>query len=353
MVPLIFIIVVPGIIALALVIGNTMLRAAKKRYESSMPEEGVMVPAGDHRLFALVKGEGRPPVVFENCLGGHAFLWSHIQEKLSQKTTTISYDRAANGWSESRKEKATSDAVAFELRTALRNLGFEGPYIFVSHSIGAIYTEHFARLFPESVAGIVFVDPISTDVRRLDEVSSAASSKYGTTEAKIKRNQRSAALSKIGIKALLRHSLQKGLGLDRLRLNEEHKRLLIDYYILPRPYEISAAEMSNLAESCELITGLGPFPDIPIKIIHHDPKRYIARLMTDGYTMEEAKKVEETWRNLHHEMLDLSALSECIEAKESGHSILYDDTGIITNAIEDILTSKEPERLQEGASKGD
>ena len=353
MVPLIFIIAVLGIIVLALVIGNMMLRAARKRYETSMPEEGVMVPAGDHRLFALIKGEGRPPVVFENCLGGHAFLWSLIQEKLSLKTTTISYDRAGNGWSEDRKERATSDAVVFELRTALRNLGFEGPYIFVSHSIGAIYTEHFARLFPESIAGIVFVDPISTDVSRLDEVSSTTSSKYGTTEAKMKRNQRSATLSRIGIKALLRHSLQRGLGLDRLRLNEEQRRLLVDYYVLPRPYAISAAEMNNLAESCELIATLGPFPEVPIKIIRHDSKRYIARLMNDGYSIEEAKQVEETWRNLHQKMLDLSTRSEYLEAKETGHSILYDDAEVIINAVEDLLNSEKFEDLQEGTSKGD
>ncbi len=339
MVALIVALIIIGSVVLVLLTGYFLAKRAGKHFSYSVPDDGVMVPAGDHRLFSLVKGEGRPTVVFESGLAGHTFLWWHIQNEIAEKTSAVSYDRAENGWSENRKDRATSDSVAFELRTALRNLGFEGPFVFVAHSVGSLYIEHFARLFPESVAGVVFVDPLSTEIRLLDKVSSTASNRYGTSEAKVRRSRRSALLARLGIKALLRKSVERGLGLKRLQLPEHQHGLLLDYYLLPKPYEIAAGELENLPESCEQIRNLGSFPEVPLKILHHDPKRYIAMLMNNGYTMEEAKEVEEVWNKIHKDLLGLSPDSEYIEVKGSGHSIPSDDPEAVVQAVIAVLRS--------------
>src|SRR5262245_39769715 len=49
--------------------------------------------------------------------------------------------------------------LALELHSALKQANIPPPYIFVGYSMGGIYSRVFARMFPDEVSGIVFIDP--------------------------------------------------------------------------------------------------------------------------------------------------------------------------------------------------
>jgi pimeloyl-ACP methyl ester carboxylesterase len=48
--------------------------------------------------------------------------------------------------------------VVEELRQVLRQKGLKPPYVLVGHSLGGLYTQLFARAYPDEVSGLVLVD---------------------------------------------------------------------------------------------------------------------------------------------------------------------------------------------------
>jgi thioesterase domain-containing protein len=50
-------------------------------------------------------------------------------------------------------------AVARDLGGLLQGLEIPPPYVLVGHSLGGLHIRAFAKLYPEEVAGLVFIDP--------------------------------------------------------------------------------------------------------------------------------------------------------------------------------------------------
>jgi pimeloyl-ACP methyl ester carboxylesterase len=59
----------------------------------------------------------------------------------------------------------TFDQINLELHDAMAKLGEHGPFVLVGHSFGGPIVRNFARLYPDQVAGIVFLDAVSEDQR--------------------------------------------------------------------------------------------------------------------------------------------------------------------------------------------
>ena len=69
------------------------------------------------------------------------------------------YDRAGTGWSDAIALPRTAAAVAEELRALLAAADVPAPYVLVGHSLGGAYIRRYAQLFPDEVAGLLFLDP--------------------------------------------------------------------------------------------------------------------------------------------------------------------------------------------------
>src|SRR5262249_13407844 len=66
-------------------------------------------------------------------------------------------DRAGYGLSEPGPAPRTARQIASELHTLLQNANIPGPYVLVGHSIGGLNIRMFTELYPDEVAGLVFV----------------------------------------------------------------------------------------------------------------------------------------------------------------------------------------------------
>ena len=132
--------------------------------QSRFPPPGRLVDIGACKLHLNRQGSGQPVVVLEAGIAATSISWSLVQTRLAEFSTVCSYDRAGLGWSErcwDRSCPCTLDQMVGELEALLRKSGLVAPFVLVGHSFGGLLVKAFAHAYPEQVAGLVLVDPIS------------------------------------------------------------------------------------------------------------------------------------------------------------------------------------------------
>jgi len=117
-----------------------------------------MIDLGGHALHLRCTGKGSPTVVVENGLGDFSFDWILVQSKVEKFTRICTYDRAGYAWSDPGPKPRTFAQINLELHDALAKAGEKRPYVLVGHSYGGPVSRNFALLYPQDVAGLVFVD---------------------------------------------------------------------------------------------------------------------------------------------------------------------------------------------------
>ncbi|SEQ47567.1 Pimeloyl-ACP methyl ester carboxylesterase [Virgibacillus subterraneus] len=108
-------------------------------------------------------GTGSPAVVFLPAAGMVGLDYLNIHNQISQRTTSMIYDRAGTGWSDQVKLPRSALEVTDELRSLLYTAGVPAPYLFVGHSLGGIYARRYAQRFPDEVAGMLLLEPPHED----------------------------------------------------------------------------------------------------------------------------------------------------------------------------------------------
>jgi pimeloyl-ACP methyl ester carboxylesterase len=114
-------------------------------------------------LYMVCEGEATPDsptVVFENGLGEAHETWHKIQPAISQITRACTYDRLGVGESDpvGDDDTRTPFELAHTLHRLLETAEIDGPYVLVGHSIAGIILLAYPHLYPDEVAGLVFVD---------------------------------------------------------------------------------------------------------------------------------------------------------------------------------------------------
>jgi len=116
-------------------------------------------------LFVDCRGapSASPTVILEAGAFGTSADWDRVLDDLAPRGRVCAYDRAGVGRSPPGPGGVSVVDKARELRRLLDQMGESGPIILVGHSNGALYAEAFARLYPERVAGLVYVNGVGTD----------------------------------------------------------------------------------------------------------------------------------------------------------------------------------------------
>ncbi|MDQ8737843.1 alpha/beta hydrolase family protein [Paenibacillus sp. LHD-38] len=78
--------------------------------------------------------------------------------EISESSSVFSYNRFGVTGSEHPKEAQDGITIVETLREALTIAGFEPPFLLVGHSLGGLYANLYARLYPNEAAGIVFLE---------------------------------------------------------------------------------------------------------------------------------------------------------------------------------------------------
>lgn len=113
---------------------------------------------------------GEPTIVFESGLGTRGTGdFTRVLPHLPRELRTVRYDRPGLGGSTDDGVAPTPRHVATILHDALIAAGIAPPYVLVGHSLGGTRIRMFAGLYPNEVAGLVFVDPTPDFTRTSDD----------------------------------------------------------------------------------------------------------------------------------------------------------------------------------------
>ena len=122
-------------------------------------------PAKAPTLFVDCRGQASasPTVILESGAFGSAADWDLVLDDLAKGGRACAYDRAGVGRSPPRSGGQDVTAIARELKALLDQIGEGRPVILVGHSNGALYAETFAAMWPERVAGLLYINGVTSD----------------------------------------------------------------------------------------------------------------------------------------------------------------------------------------------
>ena len=148
-----------------------------------------------------IKTGGDYTVVFDGAIGTNMYEWDQVCRTLEEKkVSTFIYNRRGYGFNDG-GEVRTPEEQAKDLKALLRKAGASEPYILVGEEYGSLVTTNFVSLYPDSVAGVVLVNPISEEEIKTNEFKESIKSKYYRSEfEKIGTNfSLTSLLSKMGL----------------------------------------------------------------------------------------------------------------------------------------------------------
>jgi pimeloyl-ACP methyl ester carboxylesterase len=168
---------VAGAVVAGVVLGFSLSVLQAGGWEGWLARRGVVpayadlgraVPALEgRRVYLDCRGSGSPTVVLEAGMGSDARSWGSVFPALARETRTCAYSRANRWGSDPRATHTVAGAVA-DLQAALATAGERSPFVLVGHSLGDVYVRVFVGQSPDSVGGVVLVDPFGPDrFRRL------------------------------------------------------------------------------------------------------------------------------------------------------------------------------------------
>jgi pimeloyl-ACP methyl ester carboxylesterase len=232
--------------------------------------ERPLAPAEAARLHVDCRGQpsASPTVILESGAFGSAADWDLVLDDLARGGRACAYDRAGIGRSPPRTGGAGVAVIAGELRGLLDEMGERRPVILVGHSNGALYVETFAALWPERVAGLVYVNGVNSDaLDHPDLIGDLATERRLASLAAFGGN---VGLSSQVSNALTRVSGFSGKGADRKRLD------LADRDVL----RVARDEDWAVIDGLKVARGLGGSPAaIPTAVVagSADPDAALAR----------------------------------------------------------------------------
>ncbi len=117
-------------------------------------------------------------IVFENGSGASLKEWTENKtffKCIKKQGNVFLYDRSGLGespqdFSISLKKPITAELVNAKLMKLLKRNQIKAPYILVSHSYGGLYSGYFARKYPDSVVGMLMVDPVPSNYQYSDQM---------------------------------------------------------------------------------------------------------------------------------------------------------------------------------------
>ena len=111
-----------------------------------------------------LKGSGDYTIVFDGSIGTSLYEWDKVCKILAEEdsVSTFIYNRRGYGFNDG-GSRLTPEDQAKQLKLLLRKAGAAEPYILVGEEYGSLISTNFAKLYPDSVAGVVLVNPISEE----------------------------------------------------------------------------------------------------------------------------------------------------------------------------------------------
>lgn len=115
-----------------------------------------------NKLEYQIKGSGEYTIVFDGNIGTNLYQWDKVCKEVEghENVSIFRYNRSGYGFNDL-KTAMTPEEQAKSLKTLLKKAGASEPYILVGEEYGSLVMSNFVKLYPDAVAGVVLINPIS------------------------------------------------------------------------------------------------------------------------------------------------------------------------------------------------
>lgn len=221
-------------------------------------------------------GSGQPNIVLINGGSGPVEGWMKVLSEVARWGTVFAYNRLGVAGSNKPQEPQDGLTIVETLREALTIAGIKPPYLLVGHSLGGLYANLYARLYPDEAEGVVFLEASHPGDLRLNDYQG----KFVKT-------------------------LNKMLAMfDSL---SPHKQF---------------AEVRFVQRTADQIREAGPFPEVPVYVITGGKEN---RMMP-----EEVRRIR---MDNQADLLSLSGDSTRVIAEKSGHFPQLTEPRVVIDTI--------------------
>ena len=301
------------LLLVAIVAGFLYENVSEARDRRFNPMQGRLVDVGGRKMHIDCLGDAAPTVILDSGLGDSYLSWRKVQPQIAKFARVCSYDRAGLGYSQSVGEPRTSKFIAQELHGLLQAAQIAPPYVLVGHSMGGYDVRLFASLYPDEVAGMVLVDASHPDQE--NRFPPEMKNMEGTWQ---REAEFLAYTMPLGIPRLM--GFCDELPPERAADCNLHSALE------------GVAELKAFHQSAAEAASTGPFGDIPLLVLSHDPEKPSADLPPDL-----AKSTNEAWSKMQEELSHLSTRGTRTVARNSAHYIQNDRPDVVIDGIRAVV----------------
>jgi len=279
-------------------------------------------------------GNGKEVLVIETGLGGSFYDWYPFVEKIKDDFKVVLYSRRGYGKSPDPDCPRTTRNIANELESLLVVIGISDKFILMGHSFGGLCAQHYARLFPNRIKGLVLVDATSPNYKQLYTLDTPNFYSKMSFEKLVEMNLTFSRMPKDELKEQLNGIITS----YRERKLDSIIEDVVDFFGNPRLFSTVVEELKNWEVDSEDIKSIAEFPNVPLIVIARDNKVSEASWVECDIPLNEAEAYEAKWRELQQELSELSVQGKLVIAENSDHGIYLDRPDLVIEALEGLIT---------------
>jgi pimeloyl-ACP methyl ester carboxylesterase len=323
----------------ALLYANNRVRVAQWRKQATRYGQAIVIDG--RQVFYRLTGAGHAAVVIESALGAPSAEWWQLQDQLSPFARVLTFDRPGYGWSDPSPLPRTSEQAARELRQLLDAIDLRGPIILIGHSLGGLYVNHFARLYPDRIRAVILLDPVSP--RDADAEQQLPPEVYqGSGWDKTSGMKLMATFNKLGLLRYLKSMMLKSPPFYYYtHMPPEHIEVIWQHLLNPQLGQTALEEYRQMhapENNASLLSPIG-FPPIPLKVIYHTPQIIVDEIVKyGGLSIDQAWQAEKVWESLIRDYMVLSPHSAWISTTYASHFIQTTEPELIASVTRDMIS---------------
>jgi pimeloyl-ACP methyl ester carboxylesterase len=289
--------------------------------------------------YRLSGSSSKPLVIIETALGACCAEWWHLIEKWSNDFYILTYERAGYGESSNSSLPRSPINIARELKELLDVLALTQPAILIGHSMGGLYVQQFARLYPKNVRAIILLDPVSA--KNYTFRQSMSKSEYTQSGFDKQINFKiGLTVTNLHLGFLFKPLFKQGIPFPYLKdLPKEIENYILRHLTHAKLYRNALAEYAYIDFEQQLSTleEKGDFPPVPLHLICHSPEIMIEEIERYGGAEHEvAVKLNQMWVDVMKEYLKFSPKSTYHQSIQGNHYIHLTDPEIIWQTLKSL-----------------
>jgi pimeloyl-ACP methyl ester carboxylesterase len=208
-----------------------------------------LIKINDNKIEVLFKGSKGPMVIVLTGMGCSFEEWYEVIQTLSNTYRVLTFYRQGLGQSELGNGMQNTASSVSDLAEILNHFQIDEPVYVIGHSYGGLCVQHFAKVYPEKVAGVLLIDSTSVELKELERLDLPVLNQE-TDEMWIEKSLYYSTKDK-----------QELLEIIKPSLNEKHRQYpeviqqkLLDFQVNPLLYKAMASEIREWTKDAEVIS---------------------------------------------------------------------------------------------------